>query len=1015
MTIARIERLMRRVRGALQGSEAGGAQIAAELAEVCRETNRRIEECGGSLRRGDFGGALDLSEADPPLGEQIRVLSGTDLEPWRQKCRDQGWPVPEAPDLAAFQGLQKSLREARGKETDPSLVESFRAAMVAGDRPAALRVLTTVLRRRPGDVWATGEKAKLLAKESEISLRRLEALLASGDSAALAAEVDKFEQLGLDARYRPEIYDSARERRMELRREEAQERVRHLLHEAEAKHSAGNWRETEEILETAAIELEEAGARPPAGNLWNELHQWVRQNRVESEQREQLRKQEETVERELDVLEGLRQEGVRRSPSRLRESLETVEGFLRLAGSGGTMWPESIYRRLREEAEGLSSDLRRARRKRRLLAGGAAIMVFAVGLVVWQWKQEEIRQELFLLEIDGMISGKKVDEAKAWLASEEARKAGGQARGAAELAKLRSFLEQEEELRRSAEEELAKLEEPSSEKISVRWQAWEEFGKRLAAVHPRWRGGLEERKERALAELRRESGAETEKRARGLREIVKQVEGDFAAWEKTNKNRAEDAARLTPMLEKLTDGDAWQKEVRPELVMPEDLQKEFQALKTKVRQQQDLIDDFLKARLGMVDAARTGDYRAALERVAESPLLSAEEKEKAGQVLTGWMGESETLAALWLPWLKPLPVALSGGKAQLAPARLEASEDAILKEIAEDDFLHDIWAYDVPRAKDTLQTYRLYARGKLQEIPGSGREEPYIFGRGEVFIPEQCARDGVVEFETRPRRHGLMGIEGDSEKMLVGFRGSVRPIPETNAVRLRAVRDSLEEALSSGKALPLARAPIHEALQNLLPNASGASPLARAYLAGKVWKLATVAQDPTRFGLGFSPSLQRASTAWSGWGPVEPGVWLKEDVAGIDPHWVESFSLPGNPRFVDEAKLVAHLWTRAGKSGLSFGGGADPEGKTDFKRLVNLEPGQVLVGQGLKGDPVVGWRFEGKNWQGVTPVRPYSPLYLMPRSPESFLQESLREARVEEGWARDWLRRELPVLFGGGR
>lgn len=1015
MTITRIERLMRRVRGALQGSEAGGAQIAAELAEVCRETNRRMEECGGSLRRGDLGGALDLSEADPPLAEQIRVLAGTELEAWRQKCREQGWPVPEATDPAAWQGLQKSLREARGKETDPALVEAFRAAMVAGDRPAALRVLATILRRRPGDPWASGEKGKLLAKESEASLRRLEALLAAGESAALAAEVDKFDQLGLEAKYRPEIYEAARERRMEVRREAAQEKVRHLLQGAEAKRLAGDWRQAEEILETATSELEEAGARPPHGNLWNDLHQWVRQNRLESEQREQLRKQEETVERELDVLEGLRREGVRRSSSRLRESQETVEGFLRLAGSGGALWPESLYRRLREEVEALSSDLRRARRNNWLRAGGVGVLVVGCGAAFWHWKQEEIRQELFLLEIDRMIAEKKVDEAQAWLASAEAQKAGGGARGAAELAKLRSFLEQEEAQRRSAEEELAQLEESPSESMALRWQAWEEFGKRLASVHPRWRSGLEERRDRAWAELRKESRTEAEKRGRALREKMKLVEGEFTVWEKSNKNRAEDSARLTPMLEKLADGDAWRKEERSELAMPEDLQKEFLSLQTKVRQQRDLIDDFLQARQRMAEAARTEDYRAALERVAESPLLSAEEREKAAQVLAGWRGETETLGALWLPWLLPLPAALSGGRAQLLPERLEGSEETLLKEIVEDDFLHDIWAYEVPRAKDSLQTYRLYARGKLQEIPGSGREDPYVFGRGEVFIPEQCARDGAVEFETRPRRHGLMGIEGDSEKLLVGFRGNVRAMPESNAQMLRGIRDSLDEALSSGKIPPLARAPVQEALQNLLPNASGTAPLARAYLAGKIWKLATVAQDPTRFGLGFSPSLQKASAAWNGWGSVEAGAWLKEDVSGIDPHWVETFSRPESPRFVDEAKLAAQLWSRAGKAGFSFGGGCDPEGKADFKRLVNLESGQVLVGQGLKGEPVVGWRYDGKTWLGVTPVRPFSPLYLMPRSPESFLQESLREARVAEGWARDWLRREMPVLFGADR
>lgn len=110
--------------------------MAGELAEICREANRRMEQCQGSLRRGDLGGALDLSEAEPPLAEQMRVLSFSEFDAWAQACRDQGWAVAEAPDLRGFQSLQKALQESRGKEVEPALIESYRAAMVAGDRPA---------------------------------------------------------------------------------------------------------------------------------------------------------------------------------------------------------------------------------------------------------------------------------------------------------------------------------------------------------------------------------------------------------------------------------------------------------------------------------------------------------------------------------------------------------------------------------------------------------------------------------------------------------------------------------------------------------------------------------------------------------------------------------------------------------------------------------------------------------------------------------------------------------------
>jgi hypothetical protein len=1017
MTITRIERLVRRVRGSLEGSEAGGAQVAAEFAEVCREANRRLEEALGSLRRGDLGGALDLSEADPPLAEQFRVLAFGELPAWVQRCREAGWPVPETPDLRGFQSLQRACQDARGKEVDPALVESFRAAMVAGDRPAALRVLATVLRRRPGDAWAAGERGKLLVKESEASLRRLEAMLASDDGASLAAEFDKFEQLGLDAKHRPDVYEAARLRRQDLRREEAQAKVRLWLQEADELRRSGDWRGVEARLETAAMELEEGGAGTPPGHLWTELHQWSRLQRTELEQREQLRQREEQVTRELEALEGLRRDGTSRSASRLRESLAQVEKFLAFPGGGGVMWPEPVHRRLRQEGELLAADLRRKRTRTQVLIAAVVVAGLAVAAGLFQWKQEEIQQEFFLREIDRMISERKVDEAEAWLESEEAKRAGGRARGAAELAKLRSFLDKERAMQKSAEEELARLEKMSSDRgqnLTLRWQAWEEFEKRLASVHPQWRSRLAEDKERALVGLRGESREATEKRARMLRELIRRVEGEFSDWEKAKQSRREDIPRLQGMLDSLADGAAWRQETVAALAMPADLEKEFTAQLAAIADVQTSLDDFLKAREALEQAAGVAEYRSALERLAGNPRLGPAEKEKAQQVLSAWQVQTDVLGALWLPWVKPLPEGLSGGKARFMPARLEGTEENLLREIGEDDFLHDIWAYQVPVATDSKGTYRLYARGRLKEIPGSGSQSPYTYGQGEIFIPKDCAKDEPVVFEKRPRSQSFMGIRQDSEKLLIGFSGRVEFGLEGNAERLRPIRENLEKALSADPGPALTRAPIPEAIEKLLPNQADISPLARAYLAQRVWKLATVAQDPTRFGLVFSPSLLTATASWTGWGLVEPGVWLKRDILGTDRDWVNAFSVDMEVRFADEAKLMANLWSRAGQAGLAFGGWVDEQGQPrNLDRLANLEAGQLLLGQGRKGELVTGWRYEGGKWKPGSEVRSFSPLYLLPRSPEALFQEALRAGRLSEEWARPWLRQTLPLLFPG--
>jgi hypothetical protein len=1017
MTIIRIERLIRRVSGVLQGSEPGGAQIAVDLAEVCREANRRIEECLVSLRHGDMAGAFDLSEAEAPLVEQIRALSFADFGVWVQHCREQGWPISEAPDVRGFQTLQKALQEAKGREADPALVQSFRAAMVAGDRPAALRVLATILRRRPEDAWAIGERGKLLGKESELSLMRLEALLAAGDDFALAVEVDKFEQLGLDPKYRPEVYEAARLLRLNVRRGQAEEKFRQQLKQSEEVRARGDWREVERLLEVAAAELEEAGGRPPEGHLWSGLHQWVRENRIDVEQREELRKQEERVQRELDALEGLRREGTRRSTARLRESLAVVEEFLAMPGPVGVVWPESVHRRLRKEAELLIVDLGRAQKKKWMVVGTAMVMVLATTVGVIQWKQEEIRQEMFLREIDQMITERKVDAAEAWLQSEEAARASGKARGAAELAKLKSFLDQERELRKAAEEEMGRTEKNLTNQaldLFTRWKALAGVEKKISLVPPQWRGALEERRNQALSGLRTQSQESQKTRTRTLQDEMKRVAGEFTNWGQATQNRKEDADKLQLLMERLAGGTVWLQQTEPpELAMPVELEKEFTTLLARMAEAHTRLEDFLQARRVLSGANTFSDYQQALKRLSANPCTDPAEKEQISQVLADWMVEAKVLISLWMPWENPAPAGLAGGAPRLFPKRLEAAEEAVLREIAEDEFLHDIWAYDVPLAKNSRDRYRIYSAGKLKPIPGSGTESPYTFGQGEVFIPKDCGRDEAVKFEKRPRSQALMGIRMDMEKLLIGFGGQIQLRPEVNSEQLNKVRENLEKTLSVDSSSPVARAPIHEALEKLLSNQPGTSPLARAYLAEKVWKLGTVLGDPLRFGLVFSPSLRSATSAWSSLGAIEPGVWLKQDNAGMDAGWEKAFFLVEAPRFVDEAKLTCQLWISASQAGLSFGGWMNEKGEAqNLERLANLEAGQKLVGQGRKGEVIVGWKYDGGKWLMVNEVRPFSPLYLLPRGPETLLQEAIRVTRIREGWAEEWARKHLPMLFG---
>ena len=246
-----------------------------------------------------------------------------------------------------------------------------------------------------------------------------------------------------------------------------------------------------------------------------------------------------------------------------------------MPGPVGVVWPESVHRRLRKEAELLIVDLGRAQKKKWMVVGTAMVMVLATTVGVIQWKQEEIRQEMFLREIDQMITERKVDAAEAWLQSEEAARASGKARGAAELAKLKSFLDQERELRKAAEEEMGRTEKNLTNQaldLFTRWKALAGVEKKISLVHPQWRGALEERRNQALSGLRTQSQESQKTRTRTLQDEMKRVAGEFTNWGQATQNRKEDADKLQLLMERLAGGTVWLQQTEPpELAMPVEL------------------------------------------------------------------------------------------------------------------------------------------------------------------------------------------------------------------------------------------------------------------------------------------------------------------------------------------------------------------------------------------------------------------------------------------------------------
>lgn len=231
--------LFESVRALVSGARMDDGQwreLSMRVGETATAFRRRTERAVRYARQGLRLEAAAEAEAEPSLFELAELLDSPEFHAWREKCRREEWPVPDAPDAAALGEIEEAIAQLQPLRK----VLARMRILVLSDAGAweRLQLLRDLVARDPHNPAWREDAAALEPVAAQWLSERAERALAAGDVAA-ANECVQALELGTWE------YASTERRARELRSEldaaavaECAGEARELLSELEAERAA---------------------------------------------------------------------------------------------------------------------------------------------------------------------------------------------------------------------------------------------------------------------------------------------------------------------------------------------------------------------------------------------------------------------------------------------------------------------------------------------------------------------------------------------------------------------------------------------------------------------------------------------------------------------------------------------------------------------------------------------------------------------------------------------------------
>jgi len=986
MTLNKLEKLIQEANDVLNGKHETGLEIAREISSFSKSCKTRLQQISFSLSKGDAIQALQLAEEPPAIQDILRFLGFNKAFEWKKLCQTKGWPTPDELDDNMILQLNEAYSLSDKNKTRRSgLVDAYRGKMIKGNRLEALALLKAYLRKSPNDNWAKGELKNTEEAETQSQYQKLQKYLLAGDESGVVVQMDTLDQHAL-GRPSEEIYKRGHIVRQAFRKKEVENDLREGLARLRKWKEEDRWAEAVQFLDDLRQRAREFEVYLPQQGELFELLKWADARRFQDQRKGRITNLETLVRDGLARLEEERGRQIKKHRPELVENLADLDRWQREATELTHRWEGGLEQRLNRELSLLRDDERSAARRANLAIVGILLLAMSCLLTGGWFVYKENTKNNEKKRISSLINERDFVAAEGYLRQ---KKKDLEGELLSEKERLMAFLEREKALRDRTKEELKKFTE-ILKKPERNWgdeiADLDRLRQLVASLPKDFQAELSIEKDRLESEWLKAAGEQKKKISDNekaeLSEIGKELENvneeqgaAYARLQALQARLGSLADQRTGTLEPIRSGESVASEIR----------KIQQKMDSKIKVVKTIID----FRKRLVETAQKGDvdgFRAVLNQMSESTEIPAKIAEKAREASNLSKDPAVLSARLWMPYKgsdeRTGTPGLASSKFSFFPSGLPLPKEKEAAERLLGQFMDEVYVYSVPDPNR-----QIYVRGKIQNFKreeGSGDESAInIF----IYDPENSA--GSAKFVKTP-------------KIKVASRGGAAtfaPEPLSEFLKKTKIID-LAKRIASEEEYPKASEPVLAGLMDQLMASESLDPLGRGYVARCLKELSEAGIRPEKFGLEFSPSLQKTFSELQKMPAVEEGEWLwsqkRKDLSKNAAYKTLFTARPDAPGFAKETVFLAALANCPPPrlvGCVDEGGGFPDLGEGYF--LVPEENGVRLFKKERHGLP------------------PFCPIYKIENEPTEVIKKAAARAGIDRVITEKLLRDYLPAFAEG--
>ena len=985
MTLNKLEKLIQEANDVLSGKQEAGLEIAREISSFSKSCKTRLQQISFSLSKGDAIQALQLAEEPPAIQDILRLLGFHKAMEWKKLCQTKCWPTPEEPDDNMILQLNDaySLMD-KNKGGRSGLVDAYRGKMMKGNRLEALALLKAHLRKSPNDNWAQGELKNTEEAETQSQYQKLQKYLLAGDESGVVVIMDTLDQNGL-GRPNEENYQRGHSVRQTFRKKEVENDLSEGLARLRKWKEEDRWAEAVQYLDDLRQRAREFEVYLPQQGEFFELLKWADARRVQDQRKGRITNLETMVRDGLARLEEDRGRQLKKRRPELVENLADLDRWHREATELAHRWEGGLEQRFNRELSLLRDDERSAARRANLAIVGILLIAMGCLLAGGWFVYRENTKKSEKIRIGSLINERDVVAAENYLQQKEKDLEGELL---SEKERLKAFLERERALRDRTKEELKKF----SETLKNPERSWgdeiadlDRLRQLVASLPKDFQVELLSEKDRLESEWLKEAGEQKKKLSDNEKSELSKIGEEL---ENVDEEQGAAYARLQALQARLESVADQRTGTLEPIRSGESVALEIRKIQQKMDAKNKVVKTILDFRKRLVEMAQKGDvdgFKAVLNQMSESTEIPASMAEKAREASSLSKDPAVLSARLWMPYKasdeKTSSPKLANSKFSFLPSGPPLPKEKEAAERLLGQFMDEVYVYSVPNPNR-----QIFVRGKIQNFKREENGDEFALNIF-VYDPENSA--GSAKFVKTP-------------KIKVASRGGAAtsaPEPLFEFLRKTKIIDFAKK-IAGEEEYPNAPEPFLAGLMDQLLISESLDPLGRGYVARCLKELSEAGIRPEKFGLEFSPSLQKIFSELQKMPPVEEGEWFwsqkRKDLSKIDAY---KTLLTSRPEFPGFAKETVFLATLANSPPPRLVGCVDEGGE-----FPDLGDGYFLVPEGN------GVRVFKRIRHGLSP---FSPIYKIENEPTETIKKAAARAGIDQVLTEKLLRDNLPAFAEG--